>query len=235
MQNIISISCNISGIGKTTTAINLAASLAVFERRTLMIDCSHNFDSVSLIEPVSMDRQALSIHNSKLEYLDFIYDHSFSNILEQEDVSKNVLIKKIPQLSDYDFIVLDTSAEKNKITERSICLSDHVVIPVQCIEGIFKNILYFLGYLNTIRQKNRSQVKIAGLLFNEIGKRAEIIDFFDNTSYDSIKGIMFDNGIPFEKALNNRNSLNRIACLKDIGSPGSEAFLDFSYELLHKI
>src|SRR5574343_1150060 len=171
MGKIITIANQKGGVGKTTTAINLAASLAVLEFKTLLVDADPQANSSS---GIGFDPQNIKVGlydvlinetspkdvilKSDLKYLDLLP----SNInlvgaeLEMIDMPNRERVMKIAFESlqkEYDFIVIDCSPSLGLITTNSLCAADSIIIPVQseyfALEGLGK-------LLNTIRSEEHT-------------------------------------------------------------------------------
>ncbi len=252
MGKIIAIANQKGGVGKTTSAMNLAASLAVLEYKTLVVDADpqanttsglgHNPRDVEISIYECMVGKA-DIHDSILEtdlpYLSLVPSHinlvgaevEMVNISNREEKMRNELNKV---KDDYDYILIDCAPSLGLITVNSLTASNSVVIPVQCeyfaLEGLGK----LLNTITIIQKRLNSNLEIEGILLTMYDVRLRLSNQVVEEVQTHFKNMVFETIIPRNVKLSESPSFGVPAIVHDADSKGALAYLNLAKEIADK-
>ncbi|MDG5766386.1 AAA family ATPase [Balneolales bacterium ANBcel1] len=250
MGKVISVANQKGGVGKTTTAINLAASLAAIEHPTLLIDIDPQSNSTSgtgfeykaiehsiyqvLVEGFSADE---AVKSTEMPYLDVIPSHINLVGAEIEMVDRpnreKILRSAIEGLrSKYDFIIIDCPPSLGLLTINALTASDSVLIPVQCEYFALEGLGQLLNTIKIVRQHLNTDLDIEGVVLTMYDTRTRL----SNQVADEVKRY-FDNRV-FETVIS-RNirlaeapSFGKPVLLYDSVSMGSRNYLALAREIV---
>jgi chromosome partitioning protein len=252
MGKIIAIANQKGGVGKTTTTINLAASLAALEYKTLIVDADPQANSTSGLgfNPKEIENSIYEcmvggvtardiILQSELEYLDLLPSHidlvgaevEMINLKNREEKMKEAL-REVK--NDYDFVIIDCSPSLGLITINSLTAADSVIIPVQCeyfaLEGLGK----LLNTIKIIQSRLNTNLEIEGILLTMYDLRVRLSNQVVDEVNSHFQQMVFSTIIPRNVRLSESPSFGIPAIAHDSESKGAVSYLNLAREILVK-
>jgi chromosome partitioning protein len=252
MARIIGVANQKGGVGKTTTAINLAASLAILEYKTLLVDADPQANSTTgvgfdlhnvqqslydcFINGVAAKDVTLK---TEISYLDLIPSHidlvgaeiEIINHPNREYVLKEILA---PVKDDYDFIIIDCSPSLGLITVNALVAADSVLIPVQseffALEGLGK----LLNTIKIVQNRLNTSLIIEGILMTMYDGRLRLSNQVVSEVRKHFEGIVFDSIIHRNARLSEAPSFGKPVVLYDSDCKGAINYLNLAKEILQK-
>ncbi len=252
MGKIIAIANQKGGVGKTTTAINLAASLAVLEYKTLLIDADPQANATSGvgIDPKSIETSIYEciidnvapqkvITETETPNLFLIPAHidlvgaeiEMINLPDRELMMKHALA---PVKEDFDFIIIDCSPSLGLVTVNSLTAADSVIIPVQCeyfaLEGLGK----LLNTIKIVQTRLNPDLEIEGILLTMFDTRLRLSKQVVEEVKMHFQDLVFNTIINRNTRLGEAPSFGKSIIMHDAASVGAINYLNLAREIIEK-
>jgi len=251
MGKIIAIANQKGGVGKTTTAINLSASLAAADMRTLLIDLDpqsnatsglgirkgsyqrstynvlvHNEPIASVILPTELD--ALFIAPASRELVGATVE-----LTPDDHRDQRLKTALAPIRNDYDFLLIDCPPSLDLLTVNALIAADSILIPIQCEYFALEGVSELMETIRQIRRMKNPNLEIEGALLTMFDERtnlsnqvmADLKGFFGSQLYETI--------VPRNVRLGEAPSYGRPIILYDIKSKGAESYIRLAKEVIH--
>ncbi len=252
MGKIITIANQKGGVGKTTTAINLAAALGVLEYKTLLVDADPQANATSgvgidpksikagiyecLVNDVKPKDLILTTENPNLDlipsHIDLVgAEIELINITNREYMMRTALATI---RDDYDFIIIDCSPSLGLVTVNALTASDAVIVPVQCeyfaLEGLGK----LLNTIKIVQQKLNTDLTIEGILLTMYDSRLRLSNQVVEEVKMHFQEMVFDTIIHRNTTLGEAPSFGQTILMHDAACKGSVNYLNLAREVLQK-
>ena len=252
MAKIFCIANQKGGVGKTTTAINLAAALAVSEKKTLLVDCDPQGNATTGlgIEKASITQSLYQGMIGRAEAASLILDSDIGTLQiiparveligfeiemiaarERELALKHLLT---PVVDRYDFIIIDCPPSLSLLTVNALTAADDIIIPLQCEFYALEGLGQLLRTVERIKQGLNPDLTIAGILLTMFDQRTNLSQQVAEEAQKHFDQIVFHTTVPRNVRLGEAPSFGQPILLYDAASTGAVSYFNLAREILER-
>ncbi len=251
MARVICIANQKGGVGKTTTAINLSASLAVFEKPTLLVDCDPQANATS---GVGIDKAALTttlydgllgratgeslLHEGGIPGLKVIpanvnligFEVEMMSEPDREKALKRLLA---PLVDRFEYVILDCPPSLSLLTLNALTAADALLIPLQCEFYALEGLGQLLQTVKRVKRALNPELAIAGILLTMFDRRTNLSHQVAEEANAYFKGLVFKTSVPRNIRLGEAPSFGKPIILYDAASAGAQSYVELAKELMN--
>ncbi len=249
MSKILTIAGQRGGTGKSVTAVNLSASLALLEKNTLLIDCDPQRSTTQWCGVKEADHTSdiASVLSAKVKFTDAVVKTEFSyldimpsglNLFQVAGklakYSKNEMLLRLflkDVEKEYEYIIIDSPSSYGFLSMMAMTAADWLLVCMTAGQNMAEDFLDLLRSVKYIRTTHQAPLKIAGLLFNRCKTKEEILSFMDHQALSQAKQLVFNTFIPDDDKIKTSIDLKIPAALHDVKGAAASAYLNFAKEI----
>ena len=259
MSKIIAICNQKGGVGKTTTAVNLAASFAALEKKTLLLDMDPQGNAsqgLGFMESQDMDIHEIldmagnpdnltfenikpAILDTSLDFLKVITSGPDLAVMEIELVNAMSRERRLERVmnvlkQEFDYIIIDAPPSLNLLTINTLTAATSVLIPVQCEYYALQGMTELFKTIREVQKNLNSGLKIEGALLTMYDSRLSLSKQVAEEVRENLSDTVFQTMIPRNVKLSEAPSHGKPVILYDVQSTGSQAYMKLAEEILNK-
>ena len=252
MAHIICISNQKGGVGKTTTAINLSASLAVFEKKTLLVDCDPQANATTGvgIDKIGIEKTLYHGMIGKTDVKSLIVDSAIHTLkvipsrieligFEIEMMSKPNREKSLKNLlaqvtHSFEYIILDCPPSLSLLTVNAMTAADSLLIPLQCEFYALEGLGQLLKTIKRVKSGLNPNLRIEGILLTMFDQRTNLSHQVAEDAAKHFKDLVFKTVVPRNVRLGEAPSFGKPILLYDANSAGAKSYFDLAKEIMNR-